>query len=68
MKKQKQIWAAVMIAVTLVVLVLGIAGFVVPFMADEEVFRESFNSILPLLKFDQDGLAGTASALAEDAP
>lgn len=64
MKKQKQIWAAVMIAVTLVVVVLGIAGFVVPFMADEEAFRESFNSILPLLKFDQDGLAGTASALA----
>ena len=64
MKKQKQIWALAMLLVTLVVVVLGIAGFVVPFMADADVFRGSFNSILPLLKFDQAGLSGVAATLA----
>ena len=64
MKKQKQVWALALLLVTLVVVVVGIAGFVVPFMADADAFRESFNSIMPLLKFDQTGLTGLASTLA----
>lgn len=64
MKNKKQVWAGCMIGAILLAILAGIAGFVVPFVSNADLFQAAFDNIATYLKFQVNGLETAYMILA----